>query len=54
LHNLSPYAHREILDYDFGSGAIQHWNAFAPGANEVLNAMNVVPAPQSPPRNRRQ
>ena len=37
-------AHREILDYDGGSGAIQHWNAFGPGANEVLNAMNVAAA----------
>jgi RHS repeat-associated protein len=37
-------AHREILDYNGGSGAIQHWNAFGPGANEVLNAMNVAAA----------
>jgi len=44
LRNLSLYAHREILDNDDGSGAIQHWNAFAPGANEVLNAMNLAAA----------
>jgi hypothetical protein len=44
LHNLSPYAHRKILNYEGGSGAIQHWSAFGPGANEVLNAMNVAAA----------
>ena len=35
-------AHREILDHGGGRGAIQHFHAFGPGANEVRNAMNVV------------
>ena len=41
---VADLARSEILDYDGGSGAIQHWNAFGPGANEVLNAMNVTAA----------
>jgi len=34
-------AHREILDHGGGRGAIQHFHAFGPGANEVWNAMNI-------------
>lgn len=36
--------HREVLEYDGSSGAVQRWYAYGLGPNAVLNQMNVAAA----------